>query len=59
MAANHKVCSRLERRSVIKFLAADKCKPREIHQTICDVYKKAYFSQKNIYEQKMDLPVSD
>ena len=41
-------CSRLEQRSVIKFLVADKCKPCEIYRRMCDVYWEACFSQKSL-----------
>ena len=46
MAANETQCSRIEQRSLIKFLLAEKCKPREIYRRICDVYGEACFSQK-------------
>ena len=41
---------RLEQRSVIKFLVAEKCKPCEIYRRLCDVYETASFSQKNVYK---------
>ena len=50
MVVNQTVCSRFEQRSVIKFLVAKKCKPCKIYRRMCDVYRKSYFSQKNIYK---------
>ena len=50
MVANQTECSRLEQRSIIKFLVADKRKPYEIYRLMCDVYRKAYFSQKNFHK---------
>ena len=38
--------SRLEQRSVIKFLLAEKCTSHEIFRRICEVYKERCFSQK-------------
>ena len=45
MVANQTDCSRLEQRSIIKFLMA-KCKPCEIYQRICDVYGEVHSNQK-------------
>ena len=47
MEANQIECSRLEQRSVIKFMVMEKCKPCEIYRRMCDVYEKAIFSKKN------------
>ena len=47
MAAYQTECTRLELRSDIKFLVAEKCKPCEIYTRMCDVYGKACFSQEN------------
>ena len=38
MVANKAEFLRLELRSVIKFLVAEKCKPCEIYRRMCDVY---------------------
>ena len=38
--------SRLEQRSVIKFLAAENGKPCEIYWIMCDMYVEAYFTKK-------------
>ena len=46
MATNKNEYSRLEQRSVIKFLMADKCKPCEIYWRICNVYEEACFNKK-------------
>ena len=54
MAANQTEHSRLEQRSVIKVLIAEKCKPCEIYSRLCDIYREAYFSQKNV---PMSLPL--
>ena len=40
-------CSRLEQRSVIKFLVAQKCKQYETYRRMCNMYGKACFSQTN------------
>ena len=50
MAANQTESSRLEQRSVIKFLVAEKCKPCEIYRRMSDVYGEACFSEKNVYK---------
>ena len=44
MAANQTDCSRLEQKSFIKCLHAEKCKPSEIYRKMSDVYGEAYFS---------------
>ena len=41
-----KKCSRLEQRSVIKFLVAEKCKQCEVYRRMCNVYGEAYFNKK-------------
>ena len=38
--------SRLEQRSVMKSLVAEKCKPYEIYGRTCDVYREACFIKK-------------
>jgi len=51
-------CSRIEQRSVIKFLVEEQCKPSEIFRRMSAVYEKACFSQKmftnglNYYSRK-------
>ena len=50
MVANQTKCPRLEQRSVIKLLVAEKCKPYEIYRRICDVYGKTCF---NILKKKV------
>ena len=45
MATNQISSSRLEQRSVNKFLFAKKCKPCENYR-MCDVYEKISFSKK-------------
>ena len=47
MAANQTECSRIEQKFVIKVLVAEKCKLCEIYR-MCNVYRKACFSQKNV-----------
>ncbi|XP_050925028.1 histone-lysine N-methyltransferase SETMAR [Lates calcarifer] len=48
--ADQKACSRIEQRSVIKFLVAEGCKPIEIHRRMSTVYGATCFSQKNVYK---------
>ena len=50
MAANQTECFQLEQRFIMKYLAIEKCKPREIYRWMCVVYgevcsnkKKGYF----------------
>ena len=50
MAENQIECSKLKQRSVIKFLVAEKCKPREIYTRMCDVDREACFSQKCLHK---------
>ena len=42
MVANQTESARLEQRSVIKFLLAEKCKQCEIYKTMCDVYREIW-----------------
>ena len=50
--------SRLEQKSVIKFLVAEKCKPCEIYKRICDKYREECFSKKMLTNKlKIDLPL--
>ena len=49
MVTNKTECSKLEQRSVIKFLVAEKCKPYEIYKSMY-VYSEEYFSRKNVYK---------
>ena len=46
MVKNQTDSSRLEQRSVIKVLVAEKCKPCDIHRKICDVYGEVCFIEK-------------
>ena len=50
MGANQTKCSRLEQKSVIKPLLAEKYKPSEVYKRICNVYRKACLSKKNVYK---------
>ena len=54
MAVNQTKRFRLEQKSVIKSLLAEKWKPCEIYQKICDEYWEACFSQKNLYKLAKD-----
>ena len=55
---NQKDCSRLEQRSFIKVLVAEKCKPHEIYWRIHDMYQETCFSQKIFANgQNMGLPL--
>ena len=58
MVANQTEASRLEQRTVIKFLMAQKCKPCEIYRRMHGVYWEAYFSQR-IFSNglNMGLPI--
>ena len=42
MVANQTESARLEQRSVIKFLVADKCKP---YRRMCNVYRKVHLEE--------------
>ena len=42
--------SKLEQRSVINFLLAEKCKPCEIYRRICNVYGETCFSEKSVHK---------
>ena len=46
MAENQTKCSKLEKKSVIEVLVAEKCKPCEIHGRMDDVYGEVCLSQK-------------
>ncbi|BFZ25935.1 hypothetical protein BsWGS_28974 [Bradybaena similaris] len=48
--AGQEACSRIEQRSVIKFLVAEECKPVEIHRIMSTVYGATCFSRKNVYK---------
>ena len=54
MAANQTECFKLEQRSVIKSLVAEKCKPCEIYRRICNVYREASSYQK-IYTNWLNM----
>ena len=51
MASNQVESSRLEQKSVIKFLMAEKYKPCEIYRRMCNVCSEACFSPKNIHKK--------
>ena len=42
--ANQPECSRLEQRSIINVLVAEKCKPCEIYRRMCNVYGEVRFN---------------
>ena len=44
--ADLEICSRVEQKSVRKFLVAELSKPSEIFRRMSDVYEEACFSQK-------------
>ena len=44
ISAKQTECFRLEQMTAIKFLAAEKCKPRKIYKTMCDLYREACFN---------------
>ena len=46
MVANQTESSRLEQRSVIIFLVAEKCKLCDTYRRMCDVHREVYFSLK-------------
>ena len=46
MVANRAEYSKLEQKSVIKVLVAEKCKPWEIYKKLWDVYRETSFSKK-------------
>ena len=52
-------CSKLEQRSVIKFIVAEKCKPCEIYRRMCVIYMEKHVLVKEIFtgELKMSLPL--
>ena len=50
MVANQIECSRLEQRSVLEFLVAEKGKPCDIYRRMNDVYAEAHFSLQNVYK---------
>ena len=50
MVWNQTECSKLEQRSVIKFLVAEKCKPCEIYRKMCNVHGEACFNEKDVYK---------
>ena len=58
MEANQTEYFRLEQRSVINFLVAEKCKPCEIYWRINDLYGEESFSQKWFTKwQNIGLPL--
>ena len=48
--SDKEACSRIEQRSVIKFLVAEGCKAVEIHRRMSTVYGATCSSRKNIYK---------
>ena len=52
MVANQ--CSRLEQRSVMKFLVPEKYKPCEIYRRMCDVYGKLFLGKKNMFTNRLN-----
>ena len=48
--ADKEACSRIEQRSVTKFLVAEECKAVEIHKRMSTVYGATCFSRKNVYQ---------
>ena len=45
MVTNQIECNKLGRRSVLKFLMAEKCNAFENYRIVCDVYEEGCFSQ--------------
>ena len=56
MVANQTACSQLEQTSIVKFMTAEKWKPYEIYQTMCDAYVEICFSKENYVWSKHGLP---
>ena len=54
MVANTTVYTRLEQRSLIRFLVAEKCKPCEIYRRMYNVYRKAFLVQK-IFTDELNM----
>ena len=52
MVANQILCFRLEQRSVIKFLVAEKCKPSEIYSIMYNECGEACFIKKKKEKKK-------
>ena len=48
--ADQEACSRIEQRSVTKFLVGEKCKPAEIYRRMSTMYGATCFSRKNVYK---------
>ena len=48
--SDKRACSRIEQRSVIKFLVAEGCKAVEIYRRMSTGYGASCFSRKNIYK---------
>ena len=47
-------CSRLEQRSVIKIMLADKCKAYDIYRRMPDLYGELYIIKNTVYELDKD-----
>ena len=50
MTENQMEYSRLEQKSLIKFLVTENCKSCEIYTRMCDLYGEAYLVNKNVYK---------
>ena len=50
MVENQKQCSKLEQRSVVKFLLAEKYKPCKIYRRMRDVHGEVCLNQKDVYK---------
>ena len=50
MVSNQTEWTRVEQRSVLKFLMAEKSKPCESYRSMYDVYGGEFFSQKTVKE---------
>ena len=53
IAKNPTAYSRLDQRSLIQYLVAEKCKSCEIHRRIRDSYREANFSQRKYYNNSI------
>ena len=58
MAANQTECSKLDQRSVIKFITIEKCKLCEIYKWMCGVYKEKQVLVKNILTNGLNMSLT-
>ena len=58
VVANQTECSRLEQRSVIKFLVAEKCNPCETYRKMYDVFRETYFIEKKMFTNWLKIGLS-